>query len=459
MVDQIIVAVYLVGILALGLWSGRDNHSLKDFSVSSQNYPWFIVFATLSASFIGGGFSIGNAEKVFVVGFVNVFALWGFSAKEMLVARFIAPRMSAFPDAISVGDLMADTYGKSGQVLSGFFSMALCAGIVGAQVGGIGLVFEVFLGMSKLYGILIGCGIVIAYSTVGGMKAVIYTDVIQFVVLVIGLPITLILGISHVGGWSAIVEAVPAAHFTWLGPKTWIAFGSLFLTFLLGETLVPPYVQRLLIGKSTQETVKGTYASGILSIPFFLVTGAIGLVAYTMDANMDPNTAMPFVIHTVLPVGLKGIVIMGIVSIVMSSADSFLNGASVAFVNDILQPLSGKTLSDKSGLRWVMGTNLVVGLASVIFAISIPSILDILIYAYNFWAPTILVPLAWAIFGKRSTPSAMVCASILGVGSTFTWNAFFQGASGVDGLIIGTLINASVMILFYQFTSAKGKTA
>jgi SSS family solute:Na+ symporter len=336
--------------------------------------------------------------------------------------------------------------------------MALCAGIVGAQVGGIGLVFEVFLGMSKLYGILIGCGIVIAYSTVGGMKAVIYTDVIQFIVLVIGLPITLILGVMHVGGWSTIVEAVPTSHFTLLGPKTWVAFISLFLTFLLGETLVPPYVQRLLIGKNTQETAKGTYASGLLSIPFFLITGAIGLVAYTMDASIDPNTAMPYVIHNVLPIGLKGIVVMGIVSIVMSSADSFLNGASVAFVNDIVQPLRGEKLSDALGLRWVMGTNLIVGLASVWFALSIPSILDILIYAYNFWAPTILVPLAWTILGFSTSTRAMVVASLLGGGCALAWNHLYQEAFGLDGLVVGTLTNALIMFLFHAFSSKKGVT-
>ncbi len=68
MVDQLIIFSYLLGILILGLWSGRDVKSLKTFAVAGRSYSYLVVFATLSASFIGGGFSIGNAEKVFLWG-------------------------------------------------------------------------------------------------------------------------------------------------------------------------------------------------------------------------------------------------------------------------------------------------------------------------------------------------------------------------------------------------------
>ena len=72
--------------------------SLQDFSVSHRSYTSFVIFATLSASFIGGGFSIGNAEKVYRLGIANIVVLWGFSLKEILVARYIAPKMDNFPN-------------------------------------------------------------------------------------------------------------------------------------------------------------------------------------------------------------------------------------------------------------------------------------------------------------------------------------------------------------------------
>jgi SSS family solute:Na+ symporter len=121
MSDYVIIFLYLSVILLVGLWSGKGMKSLQEFSVSHRSYTSMVIFATLSASFIGGGFSIGNAEKVFRLGIVNIAALWGFSLKEILVARFIAPRTGNFPNVISTGDIMEQGYGKAAKVATGLF--------------------------------------------------------------------------------------------------------------------------------------------------------------------------------------------------------------------------------------------------------------------------------------------------------------------------------------------------
>jgi len=459
MLDYAIIIIYLSIVLFVGLSSGKGMKSLQEFSVSHRSYTSIVIFATLSASFIGGGFSIGNAEKVFRLGIVNIVALWGFSLKELLVAGFIAPRMGNFPDVISVGDIMEQGYGKLGRVVTGFFSVFLCAGIVGAQVGAMGLIFNVFLGIEPLWGILIGCGIVIAYSTIGGMRAVVLTDIIQFCVLAIGLPAALIFGIVKLGGFSAIRAAVPAGHFS-VPPEAMTvgAFLSLFLTFLLGETLVPPYVQRLFIGKDAAHTARGTMLSGIFSIPFFAITGAIGLVALVLDPKLDPNLAMPYVIRTVLPAGVRGVVIAGVISIVMSSADSFLNGAATGCINDIVKPLRKNPLSERQELLLAKLTNCFVGVLAVIFAIKIRSILDILIYAYNFWAPVILVPLAAVLLGVRVTKAGFLTGTIAGAAGVLIWNGLLMSPMGVNGLVIGVLCNLIAFVLTNKLSSKTAKS-
>jgi SSS family solute:Na+ symporter len=407
-----------------------------------------VIFATLSASFIGGGFSIGNAEKVFRFGIVNIVALWGFSLKEILVAKYIAPKTGNFTGVISVGDLMDRGYGKVGRIVSGFFSVFLCTGIVGAQVGAMGIIFNVFLNIEPIWGILIGCGIVITYSTVGGMRAVVLTDVVQFCVLAIGLPLALIFGLMKLGGLSAIKSAAPAGHFSFPADGMSIcAFVSLFLTFLLGETLVPPYVQRLFMAKNPRHTARGTMLSGIFSIPFFAITGGIGLVALTLDPNMDPNLAMPSVVSTVLPVGVRGIVIAGIISIVMSSADSFLNGAATCCINDIVKPLRKNPMSERRELLLAKLTNCLVGILAVVFAIKIPSILDILIYAYNFWAPIIVVPLAAVLLGVRVTRAGFLAGILAGAVGTLAWNYLLKTPAGIEGLAIGVFCNLFSFVL------------
>jgi len=446
--DSIIVIGYLLIILCVGLWAGRGVSSLAHFSVGKRSFGSLVIFATLSASFIGGGFSMGNAEKVFLFGIVNVCALWGFSLKEILVAQFIAPRMDRYRSAISVGDMMGMDYGKGAQVITGVFSMIVCAGILGAQVGGIGYIFNVFLGLDQVYGIAIGCGIVIAYSTIGGMRAVVFTDIIQFIVLSVGIPLTLLFGIIQVGGFVEFRAAIPESHLAIPGGYgSYIAFASLFLTFVLGETLVPPYVQRLLLSKDKSHTQRGTLWSGLFSIPFFAVTGAIGFVAFALKPDLDPNLSMPFVIKEVLPVGLRGLVIASVISIVMSSADSFLNSAAVSFTNDVLAPLSKKQANAKRQLLTVRIINLFVGILAVVFALKIKSILDILVYSYNFWSPIILVPLVAAICGLKAAPRCFYIASTSGALGVGVWNMGLHNPAGVDGLIVGIACNGTAFFL------------
>ncbi len=350
--DFIIIGFYLAMVLTVGLRAGRRVGSFEEYAVEGRSYSSFVVFATLSASFIGGGFTMGNAEKVFILGVVSVVALWEFSLKEILVAKLIAPRIGAFPNAISVGDIMVRDYGRLGKIITGIFSVLLCAGILGAQIGGMGYMFNLFLGLPVWAGILIGMGIIILYDTIGGMRAIVATDVVQFVVLAIGVPICLIMGIRAVGGIDAIMTAAPPGHFQLFGSITPVQFVSLFLTFLFGETLVPPYVRRLFISRDTQRIVRGTFWSGIFSVPFFAVSSGIGLVALTMNPGLNPNLSLPYIIQSALPVGLRGLVIAGLISVVMSSADSFLNSASISLINNIVNPLRRTPLSDREGLRW-----------------------------------------------------------------------------------------------------------
>jgi SSS family solute:Na+ symporter len=224
-------------------------------------------------------------------------------------------------------------------------------------------------------------------------------------------------------------------------------FLSLFLTFILGETLVPPYLQRLFVGKSAKEAARGTLYSGLFSIPFFAIAGAIGLVALALKPDVDPTLAMPFVIHEVLPIGLKGIVIAGIISIVMSSADSFLNSASVSFVNDLLIPLGRAPRTERGRLLTAKIVNLLVGTIALVFALSIHSILDILIYAYNFWAPVILVPLAAALFGIKATQKTFLIGAVGGLIGVLVWNRLLEQPGGVDGLVVGVFTNAAAFFI------------
>jgi len=448
MIDIVVVGIYLALILALGLWAGKRPASLEEYAVVGRSYGSLVIFATMSASFIGGGFSTGNAAKVYLFGVASIVGLWGFSLKEILVARYVAPKMDRFPKAISVGDIMATAYGKTGRFITGLAALFLCTGIVGAQVGAMGIVFNVFYGIDRIWGVGLGCGIVILYTTFGGMRAVVVTDLFQFGILAIGMPLVVIFGVIYVGGVDALIAAVPADRLQIPGGHySWLELGALVLVFMFGETLVPPYVQRLCIGKSVKEAARGTFYSGLFSIPFFAVTGVIGLIALAIDPTLDSNLALPQVVTTVLPPVLKGLVIAAVVSIVMSSADSFLNSASIAFINDVVAPLRSEPLGHRPALMLAKIVTFTVGVLSVIFALTIAGILDILIYAYTYWAPVVLVPLVAAIYGYRKGVAGFLAGAAAGVIVATVWDNVLDQPEHIAGLVVGVLANLVVFSL------------
>lgn len=455
-IDISIFWAYLALILTTGYMAGKKVSSITDYAAGGKSYSTFFVFATISAAFIGGGFTMGLAEKTFSVGVVYVLALWGFSCKEILIAKFIAPRMSQFPKALSVGDIMGQLYGQNSRVITGMAGSFVCAGIAGAQFTAFSYVVHLFTGMDQNSALVLGAAVVIGYSTLGGMKAIVLNDTIHFCVLIVSLPLVFLFGLNLVGGWEGLVQSVPAEKFSLSHSMDWVAVLALFLSFFFGETLVPPYVQRLLIGKSVKETAKGTLMSGVLSIPFFLMMGLLGLIAFAMNPQLDPNLALPYVIQNVMPVGLKGLAVAGVMAVLLSSADSFLNAASVSFVHDAIKPLQKYKLSSEAEVLWTRIATVIVGTMGVAFGLSQSSVLEILLLAYNFWTPFILVPLIAGILGYYRAPHVFWVSSGLGVVSVFAWKSLAHPPLPIDAALVGIAVN---FIIFTLMTGEKKKLA
>lgn len=450
-VDNTIIVLFLIANLYIGYLSSKKIINFSHFSVGHRGFSSVLIFCTLSATFIGGGYTIGNAGKVFSSGLIYSFALLGFSLKEILVACFVAPRMGRFNDCHSIGDIMLKQYGTKVKVVTGFLSLLICGGILGAQVGALAAIFDTTLPINATLGVVIAFAILLVYSSLGGMRAVVFTDTLQFCILAVGIPLTFFIGLYHIGGWHKITAVVPPHYIDFLySPGSWGVFALLFVTFIFGETLVPPYVQRLFMAKDVKSTFKGTLASGLVSIPIFLLCGGIGLIAYTYNQHMDPNNAFTSVVSHLLPVGVRGLVIAALLSIILSSAAGFLNSASIAFVNDIVKPL--KKNNDRINyLRMARLSTIIVGVIAVIFAFSVKGILDILLMAYNFWSPIMLVPLIAVIFKVNATAKDFFIAALFGVLGELLWQYVFRSPQGIPPLIFGLLCNLVAFSLSRKF--------
>lgn len=452
-IDIYIIFGYLILILVIGILSSRKLKSIDDFALSNVKYGKTVIFITMCCSFLGGGFSFGNATEVYKNGIGNIIILCGFSVGQVIIGKYIVPKMDTYKGCISTGNIIGKVYGRGMQIITGILSTMICAGILGAQVSVMGNIFNIFVGIPSYIGIIIGFGIVLVYSTIGGIKADIITDIIQFFILVIGLPFLVIYGLKESGGIGNIIKIIPSNYWNILNNTNILAYISAFFTLMIGEMLVPPYVQRLLIGKKSEDTAKSTILSGYASVIFFIITGSVGLIAYCINNNMNPDLAMIGIIQEVLPVGLSGVIVAAMMAIVLSTADSFLNSAAVGIVDDVYIPLKDKYVSQKEKLNMARIANVLIGIISIIIAMFIPSLLDILTFSYSFWAPTILPILIFTIIGIRIRKYIAIIGVVIGFLTTFICDIVLLSPYNINGLIIGFITNIVITIILQILSS------
>jgi SSS family solute:Na+ symporter len=442
--DWAILALYFTALVVIGIQTIKRIESPDDFAVAGNRIIWPVFFGSLAAAFLGGGASIGNAGAAFSDGYVYMFAFYAFAVQTLLVGAFVAPRLKRYAGAHTVGDVMEAHYGRESRLLTGLLSIALCAGILGAQALAIGTVVNATVQVPTVPAILIGMAVVVLYSTFGGAWAVIQTDMLQFVFLGVCLPVALLIGIARSGGASELIASVPDLHTSFLGDWTWLAFVSVFVAFLLGETLVPPYAQRTFSTPDSRHARLGFMLSGVFAFAFFFVAASLGLVALKLFPGIEPDQALPTIVMELMPVGVVGLLVAALLAVVMSTASSYLNSIAVVFTKDIYQPFINPDVAPRQRLWMERGLSVVVGCAATIFAITVPSIVDALLYSYSLWAPTIIIPLLGAVlFGVRSRPAALA-AIVAGGVVTSVWTWVLHEPYGVTGLIAGVLTNLVV---------------
>ena len=151
-----------------------------------------------------------------------------------------------------------------------------------------------------------------------------------------------------------------------------------------------------------------------------------------------------------MPVGIKGVVIVGVVSAVMSTADSFLHAAVVSLTHDVIKPLS-PTLSEKNEFFLLKILTIVLGCFSLMAALAVENLIELCLLAWTFWSPLLLFPIIMALYGKSISTKLFLITSCLGGGTALIWKVFFS-SSLISPLVLGVLVN---MVAFYGFYKLK----
>jgi Na+/proline symporter/signal transduction histidine kinase len=407
--DYLIILGYLVITMVIGLKVGGNVKSIKEYAIGGKNFTMPVLLATLLATMIGAEDAVGEAEMGFSMGLLTpvLLSFIPIGAMYVFIGKYIAPRMYHYikKDTITMGDLMGDFYGSFGRTVVSISGILLYIGFVAVQLFAMGVLLYDLSGADQNWCIIIGGAFIISYCAVGGIKAVTFTDVFQFIVLITAIPFVSNEIVHAVGGFKHVMNSVPDTHIYF-----WQHEDFLKCLLISGMWLIPGYeigpaiVQRFLMTDDYRDISRAFYLSAVLTILFAIVIILISFAAITVHMPAEnAEFTMSYMIKNYAPVAVKGTAIAGILAIVMSSVDSMLNSSGILIAHDIMAPIAKKyDLKNFNELKWARGSTVVVGIISILIALlSEEGMLSIEYHTLLLWSPIVSVPFLAYILGMR----------------------------------------------------------
>ena len=403
-IQYIIIVLYFAFILIKGIRHKNDIETQDDFLLAGRNIGWFMLLCTMGATIVGGGYSIGAIGKTYELGIAMLVISAGGYLQLVFSGLFVAPKFRE-ANLYTVAGFFGHRFDERSRFLTFLLSLIFSIGVLGAQMVAFGKIITTMIPeLSYPLAVTIGAAMVILYSTAGGLLAVIKTDFYQFLILVAGFTLTVILCIPELSAEPGTFSSlVPEKFFQIDSGEGWTFLITMFLAFLLGETFAPGYATRFCVGKDIKQTKKGIAGAGIFLMLFFpAIIFFIALYARVFFPDIDPEAALPSTILRLNNPIVGGIIIAALMSAVMSSADSILNSATAIFTKDLWEHYLGKkTTNHRESLRIARLSSLGLGLAGIALALVVPDIIDLLLLTYNLWAPGIILPIIVGVFSKN----------------------------------------------------------
>lgn len=462
--DYLIFATYFAGVLGIGLYFFRRNESREDYYVGGRQISAGHIGMSIVATDVGGGFSIGLGGLGFAIGLAGSWLLFTGLVGAWLCAVVMVPRIKSLDvkhGLLTYPDFLRLRYGKSVAAVAALISGIGYLGFTSAQILAgaklaAGSVFANVTWADPLkVSLYLMAGVILLYTVLGGIKAVIYTDTVQWIVLLLGLSLFgLPFAYAKVGGWAGLTEALPKEHFQ-LTNVSAVQIINWFVTIIPIWFVAMTLYQRIYACRNVKDAKRAFFIAGLLEYPVMAFLGvSLGMMARVVFPEADSEMAMPMLLGEALPMGITGIVVAAYFSAIMSTADSCLIASSANWVNDIIGELDLE-LSNRAFMRLSQVVTLVVGVLALLLASSFDTVLGLILNAYSFMVSGLLVPTLGAYFWKGSRPEAAL-VSMLGGGGLTLFLTFMPNKPAWDlepslfGILVSLILFVAVSVLLRE---------
>jgi SSS family solute:Na+ symporter len=435
-VDYLAMLAYFLILIWIGISvvrSRKDENKYDSFLAADRNMNLLQTTSSAAATDIGGAFSIAMGGLGFTLGVSGSWMIAVSGLSIVMVSFLMVPKVKRWSDkakGLTTGDLFAARFDRRTGTLAAVVIGISWFTFVGGQIIAGGKLLQVTLNMDLTLAVLVSGAVILAYTTMGGLKAVIYTDVFQMLVLMIGIVfIAVPIGLIEVGGWSAMAQQFNSSESTkhlldwsavgWSQLLDW--FFAIFPVWFISIAAM----QRIVAAKDVKTAQRGFFLTGIpIEWPLFAIGSTmIGLFArYLIPDLTDPELATPMIIMQLLPAGVAGLVIAAYIAAVMSSADSCLMGPVAIFTNDIYKRYINPESSEQHLVRIARYTTVILGVLAILIAYLIPNILELILYAYTFGSAGIFFPMLGLLFWPKTTAKGAFWSMLLGGSSAVIYS-------------------------------------
>ena len=466
----VIIVAYFLAMLVIGFLFAKKSKSKSDYFLAKDKLPSAVVGFSFSATQMSGSSYLGCVGTMHSLGMAYAPVSITSAAAPWFCYVLVGDRVCEISQrmkCLTMSDLFEARYGKRAGYAAAIIMIIATVPVLTAQLKAAGSAFETIIGIPYLTAIILFGVIVIIYTLAGGMFAVAWTDLIQGLLMILGMLMLTPIVVSKAGGLTAAFTAYAAnspATATFDGggkPMLWIVSGLLVWGFYqIGGQ--PAAVTRFQTTSNPQALKKSLGWSVVFESIIYICVSTLGICSMALFPALEvTDMALPNLINNFLPPVLGGVILAACLGAMMSTIDSVLLMASSLFVSNIWTKMLKHNDDDKKAVHIGQILVIVLGLCGLLFAINPPdAILWIITCGFSVMAGAFTFPLLLGVWRKDLTPTAGFWAMISGAASTIIWYVLGYSQYGnlndfVGGIwpaIFGSVISLIVLLVVSKFS-------
>ena len=403
--------------LGIGFYYSRGIKNTEDYFLSGRRFGAFPIGCTLAVSFIGGGMFMGVNGMLAKYGIVIILIVIALALSFVILGLLFGPRLRRL-NIKTLPQFMAKRFDEKTRMLIAIISLIALLGSLAIQFKASGAILNTVFDIPYFWAVLFSVAVVTLYTGLGGFRSVVATDVIQTIIIFIGVVIALPFVLNAAGGPTQVISTISG-----LQDGEFLNFFSQGITFVIGifillmvfAIIAPENHQRLYASRDPGAAKRGGIYAGIfyfvvLSIVFLI--GIIGLVFYPNLGN--PDNFFPLLATQILPVWLGGILLAAVAAAIMSSGDTDLVTASSITITDFYERYKKTPVGQQKLVKLSRISVIIIALFGFIIALAFRTVVDLLTFYNSLLAAVAAAPIVFGLFWKRATSQAAFWGGVSG---------------------------------------------